>query len=289
MNHCRAVLLSDRSVLRVAGADAHKLLQGVITNDLDKVQDGSAIHAGLLTPQGKILFDFFVVADGDGFLIEIAKAEAAALMTRLGFYRLRAKVEITEEPSLHVVAAWGGEPTLPESAIAYADPRLPELGVRVLLPTSEAVAGLGCTEATEADYHGLRIRLGVPEGGRDYTFGEAFPHDALFDQLNGVDFKKGCFVGQEVVARMQHRGTARKRVIPVEGDAPLQAGASIEAGELPIGAIGSVDGAFGLALLRLDRVEKAFGRDAPLMAGNVKITLRRPDFAQFEIPTAVPA
>ena len=288
MGHCRAVLLADRSVLRVAGTDAHKLLQGVITNDLDKAQGGLAIHAGLLTPQGKILFDFFVVADGDGFLIEIARDQAGALVKRLGFYRLRAQVEISEEPSLHVAAAWGGEPTLPEGTIAYADPRLPELGVRVLLPASETVASLGCTEATEADYHALRIRLGVPEGGRDYAFGEAFPHDALFDQLNGVDFKKGCFVGQEVVARMQHRGTARKRVVPVKGDAPLEAGASVEAGGLPIGPIGSVDGAFGLALLRLDRVEEALDRDMPLMAGDVKITLLRPAFARFAIPIVMP-
>lgn len=286
MGHCRAALLSDRAVLRVAGADAHKLLQGVITNDLDKAQDGSAIHAGLLSPQGKILFDFFVVADGDGFLIEIAAAEAAALLKRLGFYRLRAEVEMKAEPSLHVAAVWGGEPTLPKDAIAFADPRLPELGVRVLLSASEAVADLGCAEATEADYQALRIELGVPEGGRDYSFGEAFPHDALFDQLNGVDFKKGCFVGQEVVSRMQHRGTARKRVVPIEGDSPLQTGVSVEGGGLPIGPIGSVDGNSGLALLRLDRVEEAFGRKAPLMAGDVEITVRRPDFAQFEIPEA---
>ena len=287
MGHCRASLLSDRSVLRVAGADAHKLLQGVITNDLDKAQDGAAIHAGLLSPQGKILFDFFLVADGDGYLIDVAKAEAAPLLKRLGFYRLRAEVEMQEEPSMHVAAAWGGEPTLPTGAIAYVDPRLPELGLRVLLPANEPVAGLGCAEATEADYHASRIKLGVPEGGRDYSFGEAFPHDALFDQLNGVDFTKGCFVGQEVVSRMEHRGTARKRVVPVEGDGPLKTGVSVEGGGLPVGPIGSVDGTSGLALLRLDRIKEAFGRDAPLMAGNVKITVRRPEFAQFEIPEAV--
>jgi hypothetical protein len=286
MGHCRAVLLSNRAVLRVGGADAHKLLQGIITNDLDRAQGGLAIHAGLLTPQGKILFDFFVVADGDGYLIDVAAAEAAALIKRLGFYRLRAEVEISEDPSLQVVAAWDGDPSLPASAITYADPRLPELGLRALLPANETVAGLDCTETTEADYQALRIRAGVPEGGRDYAFGEAFPHDALFDQLNGVDFNKGCFVGQEVVSRMQHRGTARKRVVPVVGDAPLQTGTSVEAGGLPIGAICSVDGTSGLALLRLDRVEEALGRDAPLMAGDVKITLRRPDFAQFEIPVA---
>lgn len=284
MSHCRAALLSDRSVLRVGGADAHKFLQGVITNDLDKTRDSLAIHAGLLSPQGKILFDFFVVADGDGFLIEIASAEAAALLKRLGFYRLRAEVEISEEPSMQVAAAWDGEPALPTSAIAFTDPRLPALGVRILLPAGETVTHLGCTEVPAADYHASRIRLGVPEGGRDYSFGEAFPHDALFDQLNGVDFEKGCFVGQEVVSRMQHRGTARKRVVPVVGDGPLQAGTVVEAGGIPIGLIGSVDGSFGLALLRLDRVEGALGRDAPLMAGDIKITVHRPDFAQFEIP-----
>ena len=289
MSHCQAALLSDRSVLRVTGADTHKLLQGVITNDLNGAQHGLGIHSGLLSPQGKILFDFFVVTAGDGFLVEVAKDKAAELVKRLGFYRLRAKVDITEEPSFAVVAAWGGEPRLPEGAIAYADPRLPELGVRVLLPGGEAVASLGCTVAAEADYHALRIRLGVPEGGRDYVFGEAFPHDALFDQLNGVDFKKGCFVGQEVVARMQHRGMARKRVVPVEGDAPLIAGANVEAGGLPIGSIGSVDGAFGLALLRLDRVEDAVSTGTPLMAGETRITLRRPSFAKFDVPTAVPA
>jgi folate-binding protein YgfZ len=289
MSHCQAALLSDRSVLRVTGPDTHKLLQGVITNDLNRVQHGSGIHAGLLSPQGKILFDFFVVAAGDGFLIEVAKDKAAEFVKRLGFYRLRAKVDIAEEPSLAVAAAWGGEPSMPEGTIAYRDPRLPELGVRVLLPAGEAIAGLGCTAAAEADYHALRIRLGVPEGGRDYVFGETFPHDALFDQLNGVDFEKGCFVGQEVVARMQHRGTARKRVVPVEGDAPLIAGTDVEAGGIPIGPIGSVDGAFGLALLRLDRVEDAVSKGAPLMAGATRITARRPGFAKFDVPKAIPA
>jgi folate-binding protein YgfZ len=288
MSHCQAALLADRGVLRISGADADKLLQGVITNDLDKTRGGGAIHAGLLSPQGKILFDFFVVAGDDGFLIEVAKDQAAALAKRLGFYRLRADVAIAEEPALDVAAIWGGEARVPEGAIGYADPRLPALGARVLLPNTD-MASLGCAETTEADYHAMRIRLGVPEGGRDYAFGDAFPHDALFDQLNGVDFQKGCFVGQEVVSRMQHRGTARKRVVPVEGDAPLQTGAEIKAGTLSIGPIGSVKGAVGLALLRLDRAEEAASKGTPLMAGNVKITLHRPAFAQFDIPVVIPA
>jgi folate-binding protein YgfZ len=289
MSHCRAALLPDRSVLRVTGPDAHKLLQGVITNNLDRTQDGAAIHAGLLSPQGKILFDFFALAAGDGFLLEVAREKAAELAKRLGFYRLRAKVDITEAPEFTVAVAWGGEARPPAGAIVYADPRLAELGIRLLLPSGKNVADLGCEPASEEDYHALRIKLGVPEGGRDYVFGDAFPHDALFDQLKGVDFKKGCFVGQEVVSRMQHRGTARKRIVPVEGDAPLTSGAEIEAGGLPIGPIGSVDGVSGLALVRLDRVEDAVAKGEPLMAGETHITLRRPSFATFDVPLAVPA
>jgi tRNA-modifying protein YgfZ len=290
MSHCQATLLSDRAVLRVAGPDARKLLQGVITNDIDKTQDGAAIHAGLLSPQGKVLFDFFVVAANGGFLIDVAQAKAAELMKRLGFYRLRAQVDIGEEPSFTVAAAWNGEPRLPEGAISYADPRLPELGMRLLLSKGASGPDLGCARASEDAYHAMRVRLGVPEGGRDFAFGDAFPHDALFDQLNGVDFKKGCFVGQEVVSRMQHRGTARKRIVPVEGDAPLPvSGTNIEAGGLPLGALGSVSGASGLAMLRLDRAEEAVAAGTPLTAGTVTITIRRPSFARFDMPAALPA
>jgi folate-binding protein YgfZ len=289
MSHCLATRLSDRRVLRVSGPDAYKFLQGVITNDLNRTQEGAAVHAGLLNPQGKILFDFFVIAVDNGFLVEVAENQATELLKRFGFYRLRAQVEIVEELSVVVVAAWDGEPRVPDGAIAYADPRLPELGMRVLLRDEEEVSGLGCGEAAEEDYHAMRIKLGVPEGGRDYAFGDTFPHEALFDQLNGVDFAKGCFVGQEVVSRMQHRGTARKRVIPVEGDAPLEAGVTIEAGELPLGAIGSVSGAIGLALLRLDRAETAAANGTPLTAGDVRITLHRPAFAEFDVPPPLPA
>jgi len=291
MSHCHASLLPSREVLRVRGADARKYLQGLITNDLSKAQETRAIHTGLLSPQGKILFDFFVVPDGDGFLIDVAQDKAAELLQRLLFYRLRAQVDIAEEPALAVAAAWGRAPRLPEGALVYADPRLTALGVRMLAPKNTGLAGLGCEAGSEDDYHAFRISQGVPEGGRDYAFGEAFPHEALFDQLNGVDFGKGCFVGQEVVSRMEHRGTARKRIVPVEGAAPLPAsGTNIEADGLPIGTLGSVSGASGLALIRLDRAEEALGGGKTLTAGGVKLALRRPAFARFAVPIAeVPA
>jgi folate-binding protein YgfZ len=290
MGHCHAALLEDRGVLRLAGADARKFLQGLITADIDRVRDGAGLHAGLLTPQGKILFDFFVVADGGDVLLDIARDKAAELAKLLGFYKLRAAIEIADAPSLAVAVIWGGTPSPLDGAIIYPDSRLTELGVRAVLPAGAGAGDLGCDLASADDYHAFRIGLGVPEGGRDYAFGEAFPHEALFDQLSGVDFTKGCFIGQEVVSRMEHRGTARRRIVPVEGDGPLPApGTSVEAGGVPIGTLGSVSGGKGLAMLRLDRAEEALARGAALMAGGVTLSLRRPTFARFAIPTTVPA
>lgn len=285
MSECKIVLLSDRAVVRVTGEAARNFLQGLITNHIDQAKPGSAIHAGLLTPQGKILVDFFVLPAGDGFLLELAKAKLADLIQRLTIYKLRTQVAFVEEPSYGVAATWGSPPHLPDGAIAYADPRLPELGLRILLPADADVRNLGCALVREDEYHAHRIALGVPEGGRDYAFGDAFPHEAMFDQLAGVDFNKGCFVGQEVVSRMEHRGTARKRIVGVEGEGPLPAsGTEITAGGAPIGTLGSVSGSSGLALLRLDRAEEAKAAGQPLRAGEVTVALRIPAWARLKTP-----
>jgi tRNA-modifying protein YgfZ len=289
MSQCNAALLSDRAVVRVSGPAAHGFLQGLITNDIDKAKPGGAIHAGLLTPQGKILFDFFVVPAADGFLLEIAKAKAGELAQRLGFYKLRAQVEIAEDPSFAVAAAWGAPPRLPDGAIAYADPRLSALGLRILLQAEADARNLGCTIAGEDAYHAHRIALGVPEGGRDYAFGDAFPHEAMFDRLAGVDFDKGCFIGQEVVSRMEHRGIARKRIVGVEGEGPLPpSGTEITAGGAPVGTLGSVSEHSGLALLRLDRAEEAKAAGLPLRAGEVTVNLRISAWARLaaKVPAA---
>ncbi len=293
MNHsqdrnCLAASLADRGVLRISGPDAERFLQGLLTTDLANADKGNALHAGLLNPQGKILFDVFVARQldgpgGDGFLVEAPKESLAALTKRLSLYRLRADVEISETGHT-VVAAWDGVPAVAGGAIGFADPRLPELGWRVLLPEGVSANDLACATTGEDSYHARRIALGVPEGGRDYAFGDTFPHEALFDQLNGIDFKKGCFVGQEVVSRMEHRGSVRKRVVPVEGDGPLQTGIAMTADELPVGTIGTTHEKCGLALLRLDRVKSALAKGTPLSAGNVTLTLRRPAFATFDVP-----
>ncbi len=285
------VLLPDRGVIIVTGADAEKLLQSVITGDMELLrEDRTALHAGLLTPQGKILFDFFVVRCGHGYFIETGLEQVPDLLKRLKMYKLRADVELTDVSGAYsVVAVWGdgaGEVMSASGGIAFADPRLAAMGFRVLLPTdSDGWPGELRGEAVRPEeYQAMRVALGVPEAGKDYQLGQTFPHEALFDQLGAVSFTKGCFVGQEVVSRMQHRGTARKRVVPVVGTEPLpEPGSEVRAGSSLIGTLGSVSGNAALGMLRLDRAAEAMAEGEALKAGEVAIRIETPDWATFAI------
>jgi len=281
--------LADRGVVRVSGTDAAKLLQGLITADLDRLERQPAIFAGLLTPQGKILFDFFVVRAEQGFLLETAREKAADLAKRLTFYKLRANVTIADASAEYAVAAlWGGDaPAGQPPVVLYPDPRLADLGWRAIAPAGFDWKSMAADAvvANETAYHTYRVMVGIPEGGRDYALGDTFPHEALFDQIGGVDFDKGCYVGQEVVSRMQHRSTARKRVVPVAGAGPLQTGADIKVGEAVIGMVGSVVDDKGLALLRLDRVGEAMGKGQAVTAGGVPVSVELPSWVRFSIPT----
>ena len=275
MTQANAARLTDRGVVRVSGADASKLLQGIITGDMDLLTDQPALHAALLTPQGKILFEFFVVRSAAGFLLETAQDQAANLAKRLTMYKLRANVDIADASADYAVLAGHGAAPQASDTTQFGDPRLPALGWRALVDAESATRS---NAGSPDHYHAHRIALGVPEGGKDYAFGDAFPHEANFDLLNGVSFTKGCFVGQEVVSRMQHRGTARKRIVIVEADQHLQAGSDVLLGEAAIGTVGSVSGTRALALLRLDRAEEAQRKGLTLAAGGVPITVRLPDY-----------
>lgn len=282
MTGAKIALLADRGVVAVTGPDAAKLLGGILTSDMALLDTEPALFAGLLSPQGKILFDFFVVKTGGGYLLDVARDQAAALAKRLNLYKLRAKVEIADLSASHAVTAtWHGEPA--SGPVAYADPRLPALGTRAIIPLGEVDEPIdGLREA--ADYHAHRIALGVPEGGKDYALGDTFPHEALFDQLHGVSFDKGCYVGQEVVSRMEHRGTARKRVVPVVATEALPAsGTEIKAGDQLIGTLGSTNGRRGLALLRLDRAHEMQAKGFALMAGAVPVVIELPPWATFPL------
>ncbi len=272
--------LPDRAVLRASGPDARHFLHNVVTCNVETLQPGGARFGALLAPQGKILCDFLVygVAD-DSFLIDAPKALAADLLKRLTLYRLRAKVELALDAAAGVAAVWDGAPDSADATQTFLDPRLPALGHR-------KVVGAAQEEGGDAAYEAHRIGLGIPKGGADFVYGDAFPHEADMDQLGGVDFKKGCYVGQEVVSRMQHRGTARTRSVIARFAHAPEAGAEIFAGEKPLGRMGSSAGAQGIALARLDRAADARAAGVPLLCAGIEITLHRPDWATFDMDAA---
>jgi folate-binding protein YgfZ len=290
----KAALLPDRGVVKVVGGDARTFLNGLLTTDVTKVTPERARFGALLTPQGKIIIDFIIAEapaeDGGGYFLDCPRALTPAFVEKLNFYKLRAKV-ICEDLSevLGVMAIWDGEGTS-DYGLLYPDPRLKALGQRVMLPphlAKEAAADLGADLMEAAAYEAHRIAQGVPRGGLDFIYGDAFPHETDMDQLSGVDFDKGCYVGQEVVSRMEHRGTARNRIVPIaaESFAP-DAGVPVMAGDKTVGTTGSHAGNRGLAMLRLDRVADAAG--TPLVAGGVEIELRKPDWATFAWPGEKP-
>jgi len=288
----QAALLPDRGVVKVTGDGARAFLNGLVTNDATKVAPGSPRFAALLTPQGKIIADFILAEapaeDGGGFFLDCPKALAPALVEKLNFYKLRAKV-ICEDLSavLGVMAVWDGAGET-DYGVCYADPRLPDLGARIMLPphlAADAAADLGATLIDAEAYETHRILLGVPRGGSDFAYGDTFPHEADMDQLNGVDFGKGCYVGQEVVSRVEHRASARSRVVPIAYDefAPMP-GLDVMAGDKQVGTLGSTAKGHGLAMLRLDRVEDALTAGTPLTAGGIALRAVKPAWARFVFP-----
>lgn len=256
--------LEDRAVIAVAGPEARGFLQGLITNDIERLAPGTGIYAALLTPQGKILFDFFLV-EGDGaILIDCPAPARAALLKRLTLYKLRAKVVLEPRDQLAVLAEWGGGHA--KYAIEYPDPRLDALGRRAIVAKGEMRNDV----LPAAAYRTHRLSLGVPEGA-DFGSDKIFALDAGLDELNAVDFKKGCYVGQELTARMKHRGTARKRLLPVKTDSEMP-GTSVSAAGKEIGEV--VSDCF--ALIRLDRLEEARRTGATVTIGSNPIELVEP-------------
>ncbi|QIB33882.1 YgfZ/GcvT domain-containing protein [Ancylobacter pratisalsi] len=273
-------VLKERAVARVAGADAAHFLDNLLTARTP-TQPGEARYGALLTPQGKIVVDMFIVATEAGFRLDVPRIALPDLLKRLQLYRLRAKVEIGALDDLAIAVAWGESSPLVD-AFAYDDPRLAGLGRRFLLPVAEAAQ---IAAVPEEVWQAHRIALGVPEGGADFLYGDAFPHEADMDQLGGIDFDKGCYVGQEIVSRMQHRGTARTRVIPfaVCGPPPAE-GTPILAGGKTIGRVGSgVDGRT-LGLVRLDRLEEARAGGHVVEADGLALVAERPDWVRFAVP-----
>ena len=281
----KAAFLPDRGVVKVSGEDARNFLNGLVTTDVTKLRPGLSRFGALLTPQGKIIVDFLIteapVDNGGGFHIDCPRALAQGLATKLGFYKLRAKVAVENlSDSIGVLAAWDGTPAA-QPDLTFADPRDSALGFRILVPEElkQKVASLiGADLVDSSTYEAHRIACGVPRGGLDFIYGDAFPHETNMDRLHGVDFDKGCYVGQEVVSRMQHRGTARTRTVKVLLDGPSpEPGTAILADDKPVGTIGSTAGTTGLALIRIDRVTEALDAGRSLSAGGIALRLAEPE------------
>ncbi|MDH2343722.1 folate-binding protein [Bradyrhizobium sp. SSUT77] len=285
----KSAFLPDRGVVKVAGEDARNFLNGLVTTDVDKLKPGLGRFGALLTPQGKIIVDFLITeapaGHGGGFLIDCPKPLADGLATKLKFYKLRAKVTVENlSEDLGVLAAWDGQPAA-QPDLAFADPRNEDLGYRILIPEDlkQKLSDLiGAELVDAAAYEAHRIALGVPRGGLDFMYSDAFPHETNMDRLSGVDFDKGCYVGQEVVSRMQHRGTARTRSVKVLlEDLSPELGVSVLAGDKPVGTMGSSAQGKGIALVRIDRVADALDAGQTLTAGGLAVRLAEPEIVRI--------
>ncbi|TJW06842.1 MAG: folate-binding protein YgfZ [Mesorhizobium sp.] len=278
-------LLEDRTLVSVSGPDAEHFLQNILTTDLDALAAGEAKPGALLTPQGKVLFDFLISRAGENaFRLECRADAADDFVRRLMLYKMRAKVEIAKADQALVIVAWGSDSAASQfDSTPIADARFRDVAVKRFYDgrTHDGAAKDGDPAAWQA----LRIAHGIAESGSDYQLGDAFPHDVLLDEAGGIGFRKGCYVGQEVVSRMQHRGTARRRVLIVSAERALPApGTELTVDERPVGTLGSTAGTTGLAIARIDRVKAALDAGQPVMAADVAVSLAIPAWAKFGFP-----
>lgn len=275
------VNLSNRALVHITGEEAEKFLQAVITTDLDKLGPDDLKPGALLAPQGKILFDFLVSRIDGGLRFDLPASIAADFIKRITLYRLRAKAEITQQPESLVSVSWQTESHSSHDDSIKRDSRFPaELNVRRIYGQVEATADESAWTKLRADY-------GVAEGEADFAYNDVFPHDVNFDQTGGVSFPKGCFIGQEVVSRMQHRGTARRRVLVARsGESLPPMGTSITVDGREIGTMGSSADVVGIALVRIDRVKDAMDAGSIILAGETPVTLSLPPHVRFGFPEA---
>lgn len=273
--------LTGRTCIEAAGPDAEDFLQNVITTDLDQLGEGVAMAGALLTAQGKILADFLISRMGkDKFRLETHSSLGEELKRRLTMYKLRADVEIHQPDESLVSVSWNDDSALSKDEPGVRDSRFGED-----LKVFRHYGVIDAPESGQAGWDALRIGQGVAECGADYETGSAFPHDVLLDRNGGVSFTKGCFIGQEVVSRMQHRGTARRRIMIAEAadKAPVP-GSEVMADGRPAGQILAASGAKALAMVRTDRVAEAARSGCGVSAGGIGVTLRFPDWARLTLP-----
>jgi hypothetical protein len=266
-------VLPERALLRLTGPETRSFLQGLVSNDVDKVGPTQAVYAALLTPQGKFLHDFFIYERDGALLLDVEAPRRDDLAKRLKLFKLRAKVTVEPADDLAVVAVWG--PGAENAGVT--DPRLVEAGARLVLPKGEVPPGFA--EAGPADYDAHRLALGLPDGSRDIGIEKSVLLECGFEELHGVDFDKGCYMGQELTARTKYRGLVKRRLMPVaiEGTAP-EPGTPITLDGRDAGEMRSARGSAGIALIRLDALEKARIEGRPLMAGETPLAAWTPSW-----------
>jgi len=281
---------ADRGLIRIDGPDARAFLQGIVSNDVNKVSPARAVYAALLTPQGKYLHDFFIAELDGALVLDCEAARRDDLLRRLSRFKLRSRVSLAPGPEGFAVALIYGSGALAALGVAtergvakafgggtvYVDPRLVEIGARAILPTatgSKALSAAGIATGQASDYEQIRIELGLPDGSRDLEIEKSILLESGFDELAGVDWDKGCYMGQELTARTHYRALIKKRLVPVRIEGPRPApGTPILAGAAEMGVMRSASGDAGLALLKLE----ALSGGPELLAGEARIEPRKP-------------
>lgn len=294
MNDAHYTSLTDRGILSVSGIDSLAFLQGIVTNDVEKVSSNCAIYAAILTPQGKYLSDFFIVKFGSGFLLDCPANQLNELKKRLSTYRLRAKVDIEDQSQIFDVISITGRKThsnigLPKNpgiavhcgeGTAFVDPRLLELGIRAILPitsTPKFIKNFGYKAENMDSYKATQFFLGVPDGSDNEILKQAFPLEVGFDELNAISFDKGCYIGQEVTTRMKIRNLVKKRLVPVafSGNPPTP-GSTIRNQDKKAGQIFASSSGIGLAMLRLEIIDQVLNEETKLFAGETILRVKKP-------------
>jgi folate-binding protein YgfZ len=264
--------LPGRGVVEISGEDRVGFLQGLVSNDVAEAAPGRAVWAALLTPQGKWLADFFILADAGRLLLDCEREQAGMLAQRLSRFRLRSKIAVRDASGDYAVhVAWDGTPAAPPGALVARDPRLPDAGCRILSATPLE------TDSSEQDWDLHRLALGLPDGSRDMEPEKSVLLEAGFDELNGVSWSKGCYLGQELTARTKYRGLVKRRLVPVGIEGPLPApGTPVFAAGREVGAMRSGRGQLGLALLRVDALDKPLSCDAATLVPRVPAWMALP-------------
>jgi len=293
------LFLKNRGIIAISGEESVSFLQGLVSNDVTKVANEQAIYAAFLTPQGKLLFDFFIFRDGDRLLLDCEADRADDLMRRLNMFKLRTKVSLENATEEYRVIALIGEDALAtlgldsdpglakplDGGVVFVDPRLSALGARAILPRDQADTApfLNDFAETENDaYDLLRLELGIPDGARDLIVEKSLLMENGFDELNGIDWNKGCYMGQETTARTKHRGLVKKRLMPVRVDGPLPAaGTPVFSGNKEIGEMRSGRDGLALALIRLEALSAEDGTAPIFSSGEALLTPQSPDWASF--------